>query len=211
MAKSAGNGTESEGSTAEGHPPRSAPDQLPDSSNENSTSGTARSEPAAGPHFAIERIFIRDLSFESPRAPDVFSLQGRPPEIKLDVQTRARLTEPVSGQMQGADRFEVVLTLTLKATTDNEGELMIVEVQQAGLFHIRGMDAPTRQRVLAVVCPATLFPYAREAIDSIAVKGGFPPPALNPVNFEALYARALEEERAGNDEARPPSPATQDN
>lgn len=210
MAKSMADGAETEESTTEAPAPGSAPDNTPDSSSEASTSGSARGDAASDPHFAIERIFIRDLSFESPRAPDVFSFRGQPPEIKLDVQTRARLVGTIGEQAQSTDRFEVVLTLTLKAITDNEGELMIVEVQQAGLFHIRGMDTPTRRRVLAVVCPATLFPYAREAIDSVAIKGGFPPPALNPVNFEALYARALEEER-GDDRVQSPSSAAQDN
>ncbi|MBF2760516.1 MAG: protein-export chaperone SecB [Ectothiorhodospiraceae bacterium AqS1] len=194
MAKSAGNGDRHEEPTADkALGARSAPEDTPDTTSEPSATGSAQGDPA--PHFAIERIFIRDLSFESPKAPEVFSLRGRPPEIKLDVHTRARLVERIEGQAQNTDRFEVVLTLTLKAVTDNDGDLMIVEVQQAGIFHIRGMDAPTRRRALAVVCPATLFPYAREAIDSVVIKGGFPPAAFNPVNFEAIYARALAEEQ----------------
>ncbi len=187
MAKSATDSAEPEGATDLG--PRSN-DDAP--APEPSDAAAARDEGPPAPYFAIERIFLRDLSFESPRAPEVFDLR-RPPEFKLEVQTRARATGKAGAS--AADRFEVVLTLTLAATTDDDGDLMIIEVQQAGLFHIRGMDAPTRERVLAVVCPATLFPYAREAIDSVAVKGSLPPPALGPVNFEALYARSLEEEQ----------------
>ena len=81
----------------------------------------------------------------------------------------------------------MVLTLTVEAR-DDERTLLIVELQQAGIFRVTGMDEATRRQVLAVACPNVLFPYARETIDQLTVKGNFPPFMLAPVNFEALYA-----------------------
>ena len=139
----------------------------------------AEREPSR-PHRGIERIYLRDLSFESPEAPGVFG-SGRQPQVEIDLGTRANRLEDT--------RFEVVLTLTVEAR-DDERTLLIVELQQAGIFRIAGMDEATRRRALAVACPNVLFPYARETIDQLTVKGNFPPFMLAPVNFEALYADA---------------------
>lgn len=139
----------------------------------------AEPEPAR-PHLGIERIYLRDLSFESPEAPGVFG-SGRQPQVEIDLGTRANRLEDT--------RFEVVLTLTVEAR-DGERTLLIVELQQAGIFRIAGMDEATRRRALAVACPNVLFPYARETIDQLTVKGNFPPFMLAPVNFEALYMDA---------------------
>ena len=139
----------------------------------------AEPEPSR-PHLAIERIYLRDLSFESPGAPRIFASDWQP-QVEIDLGTRASRLEDT--------RFEVVLTLTVEAKTD-EGTLLVVELQQAGIFRIAGMDETTRRQVLAVACPNVLFPYARETIDQLTVKGNFPPFMLAPVNFEALYADA---------------------
>ena len=132
------------------------------------------------PQLGIERIYLRDLSFESPGAPEVFASE-RKPQLEIDIGTRStRLDE---------DRFEVVLTLTLEAQSD-ERTLLVVELQQAGIFRLTGMDETPRRQVLAVACPNVLFPYARETIDQVTVKGNFPPFMLAPINFEALYVDA---------------------
>ena len=151
----------------------------------------AESEPSR-PQLAIERIYLRDLSFESPGVPGVFASEWKP-QVQIDIGTRAT----------GLDesRFEVVLTLTVEAKSD-EHTLLVVELQQAGIFRITGMDDDTRRHLLAVACPNVLFPYARESIDQMTVKGNFPPFMLSPVNFEAMYANAkmlsveTEEERS---------------
>ncbi len=132
------------------------------------------------PQLAIERVYLRDVSFESPKAPDVFS-KGWQPKVHLDIDTR-------NSHLRDS-RYEVVLTLTLEAKVGDDVAL-IVELQQAGVFRLQGMDEAMRQQVLATACPTALFPYARETIDSLVTKGTFPPFMLAPVNFDALYAEA---------------------
>jgi len=130
--------------------------------------------------FAVQRVYIKDLSFESPQSPEVFTKQWKP-QIKVDLNTR-------SGDMKD-NRVEVVLTITITATQD-EATGFLVEVQQAGQFLIEGLNDEQMQQVLAIACPNMLFPYAREAIDSLVTRGGFPAVNLQPVNFEALFLQA---------------------
>jgi len=134
------------------------------------------------PEFSLERIYIRDLSFESPRAPDVFR-EGWKPSIQLDINTRANNL--------GEERFEVVLMVTVNAKNSTGQTLMIVEVQQAGIFRIKGLTDDQLRRLLATQCPNILFPYIRESVDALVVKGGFPALQLAPVNFDAMLDEAL--------------------
>jgi preprotein translocase subunit SecB len=134
------------------------------------------------PEFSLERIYIRDLSFESPRAPDVFR-EGWQPQIQLDINTRANNL--------GEERFEVILMVTVNAKNASGQTLMIVEVQQAGIFRIKGLADDRLRRVLATQCPNILFPYIRESVDSLVVRGGFPALQLAPVNFDAMLEEAL--------------------
>jgi preprotein translocase subunit SecB len=141
--------------------------------------------PAQGPRqgqVMLERLYLKDSSFESPRSPAVFADRWQP-DYQLDINTR---TTGV-----GEDRFEVVLSVTLRAKTEGGKTAFIVEVQQAGVFLIKDLDEQSLQRVLGTLCAGTLFPYVRESVDSLVVKGGFPAVHLAPVNFEALYADAL--------------------
>jgi len=140
----------------------------------------------------LERIYLKDASFESPRAPDVFGDRGQP-EFQLDINSRS------TGL--GNDRAEVVLSVTLRARTEQGNTAFIVEVQQAGIFLVSGFDAATTQRILGTFCPGTLFPYVREVVDSLILRGGFPAVHLAPVNFDALYLDALRKQQAG---AAPP-------
>lgn len=130
----------------------------------------------------LERLYLKDVSFESPRTPAVFG-EAWKPEFQLEINTRTNSLAD--------ERFEVVLTVTLRAKADGGKTAYIVEVQQAGVFQISNLDDAASQRVLGTLCPGTLFPYVRETVDSLAVKGGFPAVQLAPVNFEALYAEAL--------------------
>ena len=145
------------------------------------------------PHLGIERIYLRDLSFESPHAPDAFSLEWKP-QVEIDIQTRSR---PL-----GDERFESVLTLTLEARSI-ERAVLVVELQQAGVFRIQGMDEAMRRRALSVTCPAVLFPYARETIDTLVTKGTFPPFMLAPMNFDALFTEAEKRREAEHGESIP--------
>jgi len=149
---------------------------------------------AAAKQLLLQKIYVKDLSFESPRAPEVFRGPWQP-QIQLDINTR---TTPL-----GDERFEVVLTLTAHAKSTEGQSLMIVEVQQGGVFRIRGMGEERLRRLLATHCPSILFPYVRESVDTLAVKGGFPPLMLAPVNFDAMFDEALKRQ-AGSPAGAPP-------
>ncbi|MEM1187084.1 MAG: protein-export chaperone SecB [Pseudomonadota bacterium] len=137
--------------------------------------------------FAMQRIYNKDISFESPSSPDVFKKQWQP-KINVDLNTRSN---PVDEE----GNFEVVLSITLTAKIDEE-TAFLVEVQQAGIFFIKGFPDDQLRRVLGTAAPNILFPYARENIDSLVVKGGFPPIMLAPVNFDALFEQALQQQQA---------------
>ena len=160
----------------------------------------AQSESAGGEtlntgQVRLERLYLKDASFESPRSPDVFS-ESWNPEVQLEINSKTNT--------QTDDRFEVVLTVTLRAKAEGSKTALIIEVQQAGVFLIEGVDDAVRQRVLATVCPNILFPYIRETVDSMAVRGGFPAIQLAPVNFDAVYADAM----AKKDRQNPPADVT---
>ncbi|TGD72619.1 protein-export chaperone SecB [Mangrovimicrobium sediminis] len=136
--------------------------------------------------FAMQRIYTKDISFESPSAPDIFRKQWQP-KVNLDLNTQ-------SDQLDEGN-YEVVLTITITAKVEEE-TAFLVEVKQAGIFLITGFEGENLRRVLGTAAPNVLFPYARETIDSLCVKGGFPPMMLAPVNFDALYVRAMQEAAA---------------
>src|SRR6056297_26969 len=132
--------------------------------------------------FGIQRIYNKDVSFESPATPDVFRRQWQP-KFNVDLNTK-------SNAVDEEGNFEVVLTITVTAKIEEE-TIFLVEVQQAGIFLITGFEGEQLRQILGTAAPNVLFPYARENIDSLVVKGGFPPVMLAPVNFEALYQQAL--------------------
>lgn len=142
----------------------------------------------------LERIYLKDASFESPHSPEVFGNRGNP-EFQLDINSRTTAL--------GQDRIEVVLAVTLRARTEQGKTAFIAEVHHAGVFQISGFDVPTTQRIVGTFCPGTLFPYVRETIDSLVVRGGFPAVNLAPVNFEALFAEALRKQGAAGTQAPP--------
>ena len=136
--------------------------------------------------FALQRIYIKDLSFESPKSPLVFQQQWKP-QVHMDLNTRSEKVRD--------DFYEVVVSLTL--TIKNEEETAyIIEIQQAGIFNIASVEGPQLQQLLGAHCPNILFPYAREAIDNMVLKGSFPPLMLAPVDFGALYVEALKRKAA---------------
>ena len=134
--------------------------------------------------FLMQRIYIKDVSFESPSTPLLFKKQWQP-KISVDLNTKGEAIDD-----QG--NFEVVLTITITAKLEEETAFLI-ELQQAGIFAILGFESEQLRRMLATAAPNVLFPYARETIDSICVKGGFPALMLAPVSFEALYQQALQQ------------------
>ena len=134
-----------------------------------------------GAQFSLQRIYIRDLSFEATKSPDIFR-QDWQPNVNLDLSTRQKALNE--------DFYEVVLTLTV-TVKNGEDTAFVAEVQQAGIFLIKGLDASSMSHALGAFCPNILFPYARETLDSMVVRGSFPALMLSPVNFDALYAQEL--------------------
>lgn len=152
----------------------------------NQAAAPAGSEEATGPQFALQRIYLKDASFESPRSPAVF--QGKwAPRINFDIKTRSEKVQD--------DVYEVVLVLTAEAHIE-EKSAFLVEVHQAGIFTAKGFDAAQMEQLLATSCPTILFPYAREAIDNFVVKGSFPALMLSPINFDVLYAQQKQQQAA---------------
>ncbi len=140
-----------------------------------------------GQQFAMQRIYSKDLSFESPSTPGVFKKQWQP-QVNVDLNTK-------SDKVDEEGNFEVVLTITITAKMEEE-TAFLVEVQQAGIFFIKGFEGEELRRILGTAAPNILFPYARETIDNLCVKGGFPPIMLAPVNFDALYQQAVAQAQA---------------
>ncbi len=135
-----------------------------------------------GQQFALQRVYLKDLSFESPGAPDIFRKEYQP-AVNVDLRTRSTSIED--------DLYEVLLTITVTAKI-GEDTAFLVEVQQGGIFTVRGLEGENLRRVLAVFCPNMLFPYAREVIDNTVVKGTFPALMMAQVNFEVLYLQAIQ-------------------
>jgi len=138
-------------------------------------------EGAPQPGFAIERIYVKDLSVENPGAPHSFQL-SEAPQVEIGLRTR--------GEQIAADTYECVLTITVKATASDK-TVFLVEASQAGLFIVRGVAPTDMQPVLGIACPNVLFPYARETIADAIARTGFPPVHLAPINFEMLYQQQL--------------------
>lgn len=133
--------------------------------------------------FVLQRVYLKDLSYESPGAPHVFRKEYRP-AVNVDLRTQSNAMDN--------DAYEVTLTITITAKLQEETAFLI-EVQQSGIFSIRGIVDEELRRILGIYCPNVLFPYARETIDNVVTKGTFPALMLAQVNFEGLYAQALQQ------------------
>lgn len=146
--------------------------------------------------FKIQRVYLKDVSYESPMTPNVFVANSNwQPQVSLHLNTESTKLEN--------DLFESVLTITATVKLGEEVAYLI-EVKQAGLFLIKGFEEARLAHMLGSFCPNLLFPFAREAIGSMVQKGGFPQLLLDPVNFDALYAQHLEQAKQNA-----PAPDTQ--
>lgn len=141
--------------------------------------------------FELRKVYIKDMSFESPMAPGIFRQGNTSPTV--DVQLN------VGHEALGDDMYESILTVTVNGRLE-EKDAFLAEVQQAGVYEISGVE-PDKGLVVAleVACPNMLFPFAREAINELVVRGGFPQLLLSPVNFQSLYRRKVQD-RANNDQ-----------
>ena len=138
---------------------------------------------ATQPMFAIEKIYLKDLSVEVPNAPEVFD-EREAPKVDVNVQSNGR------GLPDGL--FEVVLTITITAKV-NDKPLFLVEAAQAGLFRIRNIPQQDMGPLIGIACPNTLFPYVRETISTVTARAGFPPVVLAPMSFEGIYQQQMQQ------------------
>jgi len=141
--------------------------------------------------FVIQKIYTKDISFETPNSPDIFREEWKP---KLDLQMGneyVRIDE---------DNHEITLTVTVTATVGDK-VAFLAEVKQAGVFSLTGYSDQEMGPLVGSYCPNTLFPFAREVISDIVLKGGFPQLVLAPVNFDALYMKQIEKNRQASQEA----------
>ncbi len=161
--------------------------QEPTNPQEQPTAAAGQSPEASqeSQRFLIQRIYIKDVSFESPNTPAVYAEEWQP-ETNLQMNTQANPA--------GENYFEVTLQLTITVKS-NDKTAFLVEITQAGVFEIVGYSQDELNHLLAAYCPSMLFPYAREAVASLVSKGSFPEMHLSPINFDALYAQRLEEAR----------------
>ncbi len=142
---------------------------------------------AQGPEFAIQRIYVKDSSFESPDSPNIFREQWEP-KVNIDLQTSSNLLE--------GNVYEVVLGVTVTVKI-KEKTAFLAETKQAGIFSIGQFNDEQRNQLLGSFCPNILFPYARETITSLVTRGGFPQLYLAPINFDAVYQQQIKQHQEG--------------
>ena len=142
---------------------------------------------AQGAQLSLQKVYLKDASFEVPGAPQIFQETGQP-QIQLNLQQQVGvLAENV---------YEVVLTITVTCKLADK-TAYLAEVQQAGVFGVAGFDQQNRDAVLATYCPHVLFPYARTAVSNLIQDGGFPPFLMQPINFESIYAEQMQRRAQG--------------
>ena len=129
------------------------------------------------PQFSMEKIYVKDLSLEIPNAPKIF-LERTNPQIDVQLHTQAGPVE------EGVHEVVVMTTVTAKI---GEKVMFLIEAKQAGIFRMSNVPAEELEQILAVMCPNILFPYLREVVSDVAIRGGFAPVLLNPINFEVIY------------------------
>ena len=136
--------------------------------------------------FQLQKLYMKDVSFELPNAPQIFQDDGQ-------VEIKMNLAQRVEALAEGV--HEVVLTVTVTANLA-EKTAYLAEVQQAGIFAISGLNEQATHAAVNTLCPHTLFPYARRAITDLVADGGFPPLVLQPIKFDQIYAQRMQEAKA---------------
>lgn len=137
--------------------------------------------------FAIQKVYVKDLSFETPNSPQIFQKQWAP-AVNMDLASSATALDDAN--------YEVVLSITVTVSVETQ-TVYLVEVQQAGIFHLSELPQDITGRMLATVCPNILFPFAREVVADLVTRGGFPQLLLAPVNFDALYLQQQQQRAKG--------------
>ena len=147
----------------------------------------AEQEQATEKQLAISKIYVKDFSFESPQAPEIFTRGDWKPQTNLNLRSAHSALD--------GNAHEIVLTITVEAK-EGDNTLFLVELHQAGIFEISGYGTEELEAIVGSFCPNIMFPYARETIASIIQKGGFPEFVLQPINFDALYLQAKQQQQA---------------
>ena len=135
--------------------------------------------------FAIQKIYLKDVSFESPNSPQSFTEGEWSPQVNVQINSENLAI--------AQDTYEVVVSITVTAK-QNDKTAFLVEIKQAGVFTMTGFPDESLAGMLGAYCPESLFPYAREAISELISKGGFPQFLLSPVNFNALYTQQMQQQ-----------------
>ena len=143
------------------------------------------------PVFRMQKMFIKDLSFENPNAPQIFLARNQEPKVDFNLQVNSKKIDD--------DHWEVSLAITSKMLDKSADDQMmfVVEVEHAGIFMMKNIPAEHVQRVLAIDCPLMLFPFTRQIISQASVDGGFMPFLMEPINFIALYENAQQQQATG--------------
>ena len=152
---------------------------------EETTTPEAAGEEKASPVFAIKRIYLKDLSFETPMGIEAFN-QQQPPKVEQELNVQVSKIDDA--------HHEVVLLLTVTAKVEDRTAFLI-EVKQAGVFNISGLQGVQMAQTINSTCPNILFPYARETIDSVLSRGTFAALMLPPINFDAVFAHAIQQQQ----------------
>lgn len=150
---------------------------------EHNQEAAAAAENPTEQQFAVQRLYIKDLSFEAPMGAEAFTKQWQP-AVNQELGNKVNKLDD--------NNYEVILTITITVKLGEETAFLI-EVHQAGIFNITGLEEQQLAHVLNTMCPQILFPYAREAIDNVITKGSFPALMLPPINFDALFAQAVQQ------------------
>ena len=144
---------------------------------------------AVQPEFRMQKMYTKDLSFESPSAPAVFLDRGSEPKVELNLQLNNKKVDE--------DHWEVSLEINAKVTADDGAKtLFILELEHAAIFLLKNIPEEHMAMVLAVDCPTLLFPFTRQIASQVSVDGGFAPFLMEPVNFMALFQEAQKQEQA---------------
>lgn len=155
---------------------------MADEQQTNGAAAPSQNGASQQPAFHIQRIYTKDISFETPNSPMIFTKEWKP-EVKLDIDTRTEVIEGTS--------HEVVLKITVTAMLGEE-TAFLCEVHQAGIFTIGEMPEQQKAHLIGSFCPTTLFPYARECVSNLVNRGTFPALNLAPVNFDAIFAAYMQ-------------------
>jgi preprotein translocase subunit SecB len=147
------------------------------------------------PAFHVEKLYIKDLSYESPNSPDIFQNLGGP-KVEFNLDTGAA--------QKGPEHFEATLHVTVTVKND-EKTLFVIEVVYGGIFMIRNFAKEQVDALLGIECPTIIFPYVRRVVSDLVSEGGFKPLILDPINFSALFHQARAEEKAQEEGATDPA------